>query len=111
VAANEHFELEVESIQEPLLYAEYEAGDYFDWHSDHSPGPVATRKISCSIMLSEDHEFEGGKLQFCPGSTLLNFGFRGTGAFFPSYVAHRVTPVKSGVRRVLIAWMHGRPLC
>ena len=31
----------------------------------------------------------------------------GAATVFPSYLAHRVAPVQSGVRRSLVAWAYG----
>jgi len=108
---NKTFSFDIANIEEPLLYAEYEEGGHFTWHTDHWPQSAARRKISCSILLSPSSEYEGGQLEFCPGGPLKNFVRRGTGVFFPAYHAHRVLKVEKGLRRVLVAWIHGRPFC
>jgi PKHD-type hydroxylase len=32
---------------------------------------------------------------------------QGTALAFPAHLAHRVLPVETGLRRALIAWLHG----
>ena len=32
---------------------------------------------------------------------------KGSVLLFPSYILHRVTPIKSGVRRTLVNWISG----
>ena len=47
---------------EPIQYAIYSEGDYFDWHKDQQSeitnGKI--RKISMTLMLSNPSEFKGG---------------------------------------------------
>jgi PKHD-type hydroxylase len=31
----------------------------------------------------------------------------GNAIVFPSYIAHRVLPITSGMRQALVAWIHG----
>lgn len=107
--ANASFGFTVEAIREPLLYVEYGAGDHFTWHVDTWPKEVSNRKISCSILLSEPREFDGGDLEFCPGGRLLDSRDAGTAILFPSFTAHRLTKVTTGTRKALVAWIHGRP--
>jgi PKHD-type hydroxylase len=107
-AANEHFQYEVDAIREPLLHATYPIGGHFAWHTDTGPGPLATRKLSISVLLSSPNEFEGGDLEFCPGGKLTDALSLGTAIVFPSYMAHRVSPVTAGARAVLVGWIHGK---
>ena len=67
------------------------------------------RKLSISLLLSDPDEYEGGELEFRYYDK--NYAFvkpdAGTGVIFPSWLPHRVHPVKSGIRRSLVAWMDG----
>ena len=108
VAANDYFHYEIDGIQEPILHATYPVGGHFSWHTDTGPGRMATRKLSVSIMLSSSVAFDGGDLEFCPGGRLTDDLSPGTAIVFPSYMAHRVTPVTRGQRTALVGWVHGR---
>lgn len=77
-----------------------------------------TRKISLSINLSDEQDYEGGELSFDIGEhnsngekilTNENFKKRGTCVFFPSSIYHAVSPVTKGTRYSLVAWFLGRP--
>lgn len=105
--ANRAFAYAIEGFREPLLHVTYPVGGHFSWHTDTGYGPMATRKLSASVLLCEPESFEGGRLEFCPGGALRNGHAMGTAVVFPSYMAHRVTPVTRGKRVALVAWMHG----
>jgi PKHD-type hydroxylase len=109
--ANEQYRMGIGEIEEDLFYLEYPAGGHLDWHTDHWPEISKRRKISCSIMLSQSTDYKGGKLEVCPGGEIQDFVGTACGVYFPSYLAHRITPITEGLRRVLVAWIHGEPLC
>ena len=60
-----------------------------------------------SIQLSEDDDYAGGDLEFCPHGVIGEFRGIGNVVAFPAYIAHRVLPVLSGQREALVAWIHG----
>ena len=71
--------------------------------------PRATcRKLSVTVQLSDPGTYAGGDLQLGavgqPGPEL-----RGQGSIivFPAFVEHRVTPMTSGQRYSLVAWLSG----
>ena len=102
---------------EPIQYAIYSGGDYFDWHKDQQSeitnGKI--RKISMTLMLSNPSEYEGGELDLefgKPNDRPRYDSFKmplGGLIFFQSDVWHRVRPVKAGVRKSLVAWFSGPP--
>ena len=61
-----HFGFDGMTISENAQYTEYPEGGFYDWHVDndincaHEP-PV--RKISMTLLLSPESEFEGGDLE------------------------------------------------
>lgn len=107
-AANREFGYHVEGFREPLLHVTYPPGGHFDWHTDAAQGSMATRKLSVSVLLSAPDEYAGGELEFCPGGGLRNGTDMGTAIVFPSFMAHRITPVTDGRRVALVSWMHGK---
>ena len=65
-----------------------------------------TRKLSMTIVLND--EYEGGEFQFFNDKTLIKEK-QGTVIIFPSYMQHRVRPIKSGIRYSLVVWFLGEP--
>lgn len=104
--ANRRYGFELQGLVEALQYTVYGPGDKFDWHADLGPGTTSGRKLSMSILLSPDEDYDGGHLEFLDGGTRSGVQ-AGTAVFFPSYMAHRVAPITRGVRRSLVAWAYG----
>lgn len=108
-ATQNTFGLELTAINRAPQYVEYRPDwGRFDWHNDYSHGVAdAPRKLTIIIQLSEAVEYEGGRLQmFGPEIEELP-DERGTVLAFPSFLYHCVTPVESGIRRALVAWVAG----
>jgi PKHD-type hydroxylase len=83
---------------------------HYSWHMDWGPGPIRFRKIGVVAHLSDESDFEGGKLQLTNGSTPVNaIQAPGTVTVFSSFVLHRVTRVTAGVRYAVVAWILGPP--
>ncbi|MEE4190656.1 MAG: 2OG-Fe(II) oxygenase [Halieaceae bacterium] len=80
---------------------------HYTWHMDGGQA-TANRKISLSVQLSHSEDYKGGDIGFFY-THKERFASRERGAIvtFPSWVMHRVNPVKRGVRYSLIAWIVG----
>ena len=103
------YKYDLYGLVENFQYTVYHAseGGHYDWHCD--TGKMAQpRKISLTLQLSEPSAYEGGDLllEVGAGPTRAHKA-RGTLVAFPSYVLHRVTPVTSGIRKSLVAWVGG----
>ena len=110
-ANKNHFGFENVEITEQAQFTEYSEGGFYDWHMDtdvnmiHEP-PV--RKISMTLLLSPENEFEGGDLELmAPGKKAKLT--QGNAVTFASFINHRVTPVTQGVRQSLVMWFGGTP--
>ena len=109
-ANRNHFGYEGMQLNEPAQFTEYPKGGFYDWHMDsdvsglHEP-PV--RKISMTILLSNQSEFEGGELEFMSKDSKPAQLIQGQAVFFCSLLRHRVAKVKKGVRRSLVMWFGG----
>jgi len=97
-----------------IQYTHYygSTNDKYDWHIDTfwGNGTPYDRKISMVIQLSDPNDYEGGEFQFDPEIAQPNAEHlrqRGTVIAFPSFIRHRVTPVTSGTRKSLVAWIEG----
>ena len=90
-------------------YSEYTEGDHFNWHIDQITITGESRKISFSLGISDETEYEGGDLGFKTGDLEEDYYKIGRGDIivFPSWMLHKVTPVTKGKRRVLVGWGEG----
>lgn len=107
--------LDVTATLEQINYLTYGPGDHFGrWHADSFVGPMSPqRKISLTVELDASWDYDGGELQIFPAADGHAGGTErspGHGIAFPSHAYHRVTPVKRGIRRVLVNWMSGPAL-
>jgi PKHD-type hydroxylase len=106
-----HFGFDGMTITEMAQYTEYPEGGFYDWHVDndvsfaHEP-PV--RKISMTLLLSPENEFEGGDLELMKEGKAAKIK-QGHAVFFASFIRHRVKPVTRGRRQSLVMWFGGTP--
>ena len=115
---------------ESCQFTKYTKGQYYDWHCDswdkpyireheNDPSHGKIRKLSVTVTLSDPKDYKGGELEFdfrqndpdkkrnvhkC--TEILP---KGSLVVFPSFVWHRVCPVKSGERNSLVIWNLGYP--
>jgi PKHD-type hydroxylase len=103
-----HVNLDNKSEIQFTEYRSDEDGRY-DWHQDvnWNGQEGIDRKLSVTIQLSDESEYEGGNFEFEDIKSSMNFKAQGTIIIFPSYLRHRVTKVTSGTRRSLVAWFYG----
>jgi len=124
---NAGWNFQVDSAQS-IQFTIYKKGQYYNWHADstgkpmNAPNDIAhgkIRKLSCSILLSDPKDYEGGELQFITRNhkdaekniikTLNETKNQGAMVFFPSFTVHRVKPVTKGTRYSLVVWWLGEP--
>ena len=105
---------------ESLQIAKYDKKGHYNWHSDGLGSHKETfnepdsnflhgnvRKLSMSLVLNSD--FEGGNFKLFGWDDKMPKLSQGSIIFFPSFLMHRVTPVKQGTRYSLISWFLGPP--
>jgi PKHD-type hydroxylase len=109
MAANQQYRCHLSGFREPLQFAEYESGGHYGWHVDVGSDITSGRKISASVQLSDGSSYEGGDLEFVNINIPEDARSIDSITLFPSYLAHRVAPVTKGIRRSLVAWVHGNP--
>ena len=106
-----HFGFGDIQITEQAQFTEYPVGGFYDWHMDnevhmiHEP-PV--RKISMTVLLSPENQFEGGDLEIMAKGTRAPLK-QGHAIMFASFLNHRVAPVTRGIRQSLVMWFGGEP--
>jgi predicted 2-oxoglutarate/Fe(II)-dependent dioxygenase YbiX len=73
------------------------------------------RKLSMTVTLSDPEQYEGGDFVIDRGPHYKGERYwvaeeiktRGSVIVFPSFVPHRIEPIKSGVRYSLVMWSIG----
>ena len=100
-----YFNIDVDFI-EPYKLQRYTVGGYFGRHIDnyHGLNLPQDRKISVTLQLSNDHDYEGGN--FLCGTHKISRK-KGSLTFFPSFYPHMVEKVTAGTRWSLIGWAWG----
>jgi PKHD-type hydroxylase len=110
-ANKNHFGFGDIQITEQAQFTEYPEGGFYNWHMDtdvnmqYEP-PV--RKISMTLLLSPENQFEGGDLELMAPGKRANMK-QGHAIIFASFINHRVAPVTKGVRQSLVMWFGGEP--
>lgn len=111
-ANNAYFHYDLDHFDADIQVTKYEPGQEYKWHVDQlNVDKPMRRKLSISLLLNDN--FTGGELQLLETNSLYNETATtvqlsaGAAAVFPSWVVHRVTPVTSGTRYSLVAWMNG----
>jgi PKHD-type hydroxylase len=106
-----HFGFENMELNEYAQYTEYPEGGFYNWHMDldtNMSKEPPVRKMSMTLILSAEDEFEGGGLEIQnPGNIIKPK--QGHAVFFASFINHRVIPVTRGVRKSLVVWFGGEP--
>ena len=86
--------------QAQIQYMVYDqVGDFFDWHYDTDTDNY--RVLSISYCLSHKEDYEGAEIQIGDDKMKMDYG---DFLVFPATVYHRVLPLQSGVRKVLVGW-------
>lgn len=134
-ANRDNFLYDIDCIDgESLQYTRYETGEFYNWHQDadvhsfYKPENVfgksaskesandfinlnleKVRKLSIVIQLSSPDDYEGGNLELIDGNNnrFVAPRIRGTVILFDSRTRHRVTKIRSGVRKSIVGWAIG----
>ena len=110
-ANGNHFGFDGMTLTEYAQYTEYPEGGFYDWHVDNDVNMVhepPVRKISMTLLLSPENEFEGGDLELMAEGKVAKIK-QGQAVFFASFIRHRVAPVIRGTRKSLVMWFGGTP--
>lgn len=100
--ANKTWNFDLTRWQQPLRVARYTEGFRHDWHTDYMPDDAS--KLAFSIPLNEG--YEGGEFELLGVDQKIELRPRDA-VVFPAFHGHRVKPVTSGVRYVLLGWVTG----
>ena len=90
-----------------LLHYSDKTKCHYNWHMDCGPGSSTNRKLSVSVQLSDEKDYEGGELLINDGNIRAASFEQGSINIFPSYLLHTVTEVTKGDRWAIVIWVHG----
>ena len=103
---------------EDTQFTIYNKDQYYDWHVDQDLDPYQqgaykglTRKISLSVSLNDESKYEAGDFKFGYNNretVCKELKQKGTVVVFPSFIHHKVEPVKKGVRYSMVKWFLGK---
>ena len=97
---------------ESLQFTEYNGDSldpaFYGKHLDVMLTNNGSRKLSFSVLLSDENSFVGGDLLLhCQKDPVAGVKQQGVAVAFPSNLLHEVTPVTQGVRYSLVGWVVG----
>ncbi len=106
---NDFYQFDVHGLLEGVQILKYTEGNgHYRWHQDYGGGYSSNRKLTVMVQLSDPEEYEGCRLKlFTQEEFEVPTLARGSGVIFPSWQPHCVTPITSGTRYALVAWVHG----
>ena len=112
---HDHFMYDIDGF-DAFQYTKYKSKQHYNWHFDAQTEYLSwERKISASILLTSPEKYGGGEFQLVhTGNVEEPLSIKppkGTVIFFASWMSHRVAPIKSGVRKSLVAWVLGKRVC
>jgi predicted 2-oxoglutarate/Fe(II)-dependent dioxygenase YbiX len=108
IANNQVFKFILEGISAhdyPQIF-KYSKNNFFNLHSDLNTS-FTSRKLTFIINLSDEREYDGGKLQFLNYDDNIEFNKIGSIVVFPSFIPYKITPVKKGVKCIIVGHIHG----
>lgn len=104
-AYNYHYDIE-HYEDDQINFIRYNTTHHYDWHTDDISTPPHSRKLSFSLLLNDD--YTGGDLQLDTNNGIVTIPKKkGLLVIFDSRIKHRVTPVESNHRDVLVGWAVG----
>ncbi len=106
----QYYRFDLTGFGEALQLTNYDQSEHgmYGWHLDYGGKVGPSRKLSLVLQLTDPSQYEGGNLQVMTGGQPQTVRKqRGLVVAFPSYVLHQVTPVTSGNRQSLVAWISG----
>ena len=109
VEANKTYGFDLDYIHSIKYMEMGTSNNNLDWHTDLGPDFFVCRKLSFSIMVTDN--YQGGKLEIIANGRTHSIPTTIGGiAIFPSFLTHRVTKVKQGIRGIIVGvWAGNKP--
>ena len=106
------FQFELIALEELQFTHYYDTdgeGGMYDKHADYGYNSAISRKLSFSVQLCDDTDYEGCDLDIMLSTDSYIKSTRNKGAMivFPSFVMHQANPIIKGERHSLVGWVCG----
>ena len=93
--------------KDSIQYSKYSENGKYDWHIDIGEQSNNLRKLSCSILLNDPEEFEGGDFEYWIKKYPEKVPLKKCSVFVRLWPLHRVSKVIKGERESLVLWIGG----
>jgi PKHD-type hydroxylase len=105
---NNNYNFDLYGLTEDFQFTEYsELNDHYDFHVDVGLN-MPVRKLSMVVQLSNPLDYSGANLEiYTSNDPFIACKDQGSITICPSYLLHKVTPLLSGTRYSLVAWVGG----
>ncbi len=101
----EQWRLNLTGVFEPMRMLKYQVGAWIRPHIDADYRVPDPSKLTCTMQLVPKDNYTGGIMTVAETEDFeLDLG---DAIIFPSHMLHTVSPVESGERIVVSAWVHG----
>lgn len=88
------------------MFLKYEKDMHYAYHNDYYQMNGVRTDFSVSCFLNSPDEYEGGELVLHVGTNEIEYKLDpGMCVIYPTGTLHKVNPVISGERRVMVFWM------
>lgn len=103
---NELFSIFVTKKVSPMYFLWYTEGMKYGYHIDNNPIGGVNAHYSMTCFLSDPSEYEGGELILKVGNAEVPYKLnKGKAIIYSTGIKHKVNPVISGDRKVMICWL------
>jgi len=106
---NTAYRFEIDGQPDTAQLTRYAASQQYNWHMDLGSGRASLRKITAVVELSSETIRSGGGIEIFYGEEIKNKVTLDVGDMivFPSFVMHRASRVRDGIRWSLVLWFNG----
>ena len=109
-ANNALYKMILSHIEDKIQYTIYssKSNQHYNWHLDYGGGNASKRKITCVVQLTGPDDYSGGDFLIKTGSNVTFLPKeKGTCIVFPSFILHKVCPVRTGTSKSIVLWSGG----
>lgn len=104
--SNDFYDFAMPKTYGSMNFLKYDKGMYYHKHNDYYMMSNFRSDISCTVFLNDPSEYEGGELVITVGNKDIDFKLNaGEAILYPTGLMHKVNPVLSGTRKVIVFWI------
>jgi PKHD-type hydroxylase len=112
LANTEGYRFDPLDFVEPMIYYEYDANDFYKWHTDIANiPPFSSRKLGVTVLINDSDDYRGGQIEFAmtpePETFFVTPRSAGTIIIYPTYMPYRIQPITSGKKTFINFFLGG----